>query len=77
MEKTGGDIPYGYDLTPAGILIKNDAEQKVIRVIRKLNSDGFSLRRVCRELEREGYPTKRGNLVWHPQTIRSILKRQD
>ncbi len=77
MEKTGGDIPYGYDLTPAGILIKNDAEQKVIRVIRNLNSDGFSLRRVCRELEREKYPTKRGNLVWHPQTIRSILKRQD
>ena len=45
-EKTGRDVPYGYDLTPAGILIKNDDEQKVIRIIRRLNSDGYSLRKI-------------------------------
>ena len=76
-EKTGGDVPYGYDLTPAGILIKNDAEQKVIRLIHRLNRAGYSLRKICRELEGEGHLTKRGNLVWHPQTISDILKRQD
>lgn len=74
-EKTGGDIPYGFDLTPAGILVKNDVEQKVIRVIRKLNNDGYSLRKVCRELEQSGYPTKRGSFVWHPATIAGILNR--
>ena len=74
-EKTGGDIPYGYDLTPAGFLIKNETEQKVIRVMRKLNKDGYSLRKICRELENAEYPTRRGNLVWHPQTISDILKR--
>ena len=76
-EKTGGDVPYGYFLTPAGFLIKNDAEQRVICLIRNLNRDGYSLRRICRELEREGHLTKRGNPAWHPQTISTILKRQD
>ena len=76
-EKTGGDVPYGYDLSPAGILIKNETEQRVIRLIRNLNKDGYSLRRICRELEQAGYLTKRGNLIWHPQTVATILKRQD
>jgi len=62
-EKTGGDVPYGYNLTPAGILIKNDEKQKVIRLIRNLNRDGYSLRRICRELEQAGHLTKRGNPV--------------
>jgi len=74
-EKTGGDVPYGYDLNPAGMLIKNDNEQRVIRIIRNRNRDGYSLRKICRELEKEGHLTKRGNDLWHPQTISSILKR--
>lgn len=75
-EKTGGDVPYGYDLTPAGILIKNDTEQKVIRLIRNLNKDGYSLRRICRELEQAGHLTKNGNTIWQPSTIWKILKRR-
>ena len=74
-EKTGGDIPYGYDLTPDRILIKNDAEQKVIRVIWHLNKNGYSLRRICRDLEYHGYRTKRGNDKWHPATLAGILER--
>ena len=74
-EKTGGDVPYGYNLTPAGILIKNDEEQKVIRLIRRLNKRGYSLRGICSELAKEGHRTKRGNYKWHPQTVSAILKR--
>ena len=74
-EKTGGDVPYGYDLTPAGILIKNDDEQRVIKTIRRLNMDGYSLRKICRELEQAGHLTKRGNAIWQPSTISKILKR--
>jgi DNA invertase Pin-like site-specific DNA recombinase len=74
-EKTGGDVPYGYDLTPAGILIKNHTEQKVICLIRRLRQKEYSLRGICTELEREGYKTKRGNSKWHPQTVAAILKR--
>ena len=74
-EKTGGDLPYGYNLTPAGILIKNETEQKVILLIRNLNRDGYSLRRICRVLEQARYLTKRGNPIWHPKTISRILKK--
>ncbi|MFH1721483.1 MAG: recombinase family protein, partial [Candidatus Altiarchaeota archaeon] len=59
----------------AGILIKNDAEQRVIRLIRNLNRDGYSLRKICRELEQEGHLTKRGNPVWHPKTISRLLTK--
>ena len=74
-EKTGGDVPYGYDLTPAGILIKNDAEQKVIRLIRHLHRQRVSLRGICKDLEHHGYRTKRGNDKWHPATLAGILER--
>jgi DNA invertase Pin-like site-specific DNA recombinase len=74
-EKTGGDIPFGYDLTPQGLLTKNEDEQRVIRIIKKLHGQGFSLRRICSELEGEGYKTKRGNAVWHPETIAHIIRR--
>jgi site-specific DNA recombinase len=74
-EKTGGDVPYGYDLIPAGILIKNDDEQRVIKTICRLNMDGYSLRKICRELEQAGHLTKRGNAIWQPSTISKILSR--
>ena len=32
-EKTGGDVPYGYDLSPAGILINNESERRAIHTI--------------------------------------------
>lgn len=76
-EKTGGDVPYGYDLTPGGLLIKNEAEQNVIKIIRRLKKNGYSLRKICRELEKERHLTKTGNAIWHPQTVANILKRQD
>jgi site-specific DNA recombinase len=74
-EKTGGDVPYGYDLTPAGILIKNETEQRVIRLIKRLHGQGLSLRRICSELEREGHKTKRGNAMWNPESVSHIIKR--
>ena len=74
-EKTGGDIPYGYDLTDGGNLVKNEDEQKVIRWIRRLNKNRYSLRQICRELEKVGYKTKRGNDKWHPATVAGILGR--
>lgn len=73
-EKTGGDIPYGYDLAH-GLLLKNEEEQKVIRIIRRLHGQGLSLRGICSELEREGFKTKRGNANWHPETVAHIIKR--
>ena len=74
-EKTGGDIPYGYDLTADGHLVKNTAEQKAINLIKDLKAKGYSLRGIARELKAKGYRTKRGKVTWNPKTISTILKR--
>ena len=75
MEKTGGDIPFGYDVTEKNILIKNKAEQKVISLICRSRTKGDSLREICRKLEEKGFRTKTGRLKWQAKVISSILKR--
>ena len=74
-EKTGGYIPYGFDVTEKNILIKNKEEQKVISLIHRSRKKGDSLRAICRKLEEKGFRTKRGQLKWNPKTISFILKR--
>jgi DNA invertase Pin-like site-specific DNA recombinase len=74
-EKTGGDVPYGYDLDETGHLVENEAEQKAIRLIHDLNQKGYSLREICRELEKEGHRTKTGKISWNPKTVSMIIKR--
>jgi len=74
-EKTGGDVPFGYDVTGDGHLVENLAEQKAIRLVRKLRLRGCSLRSICKELETMGYTTKTGRTCWNPKTISMILKR--
>ncbi len=74
--KTGGDIPFGFDLTTEGILMENPNEQKAIKLIHELNRvKGYSLRKICVELERNGYKTKSGLTKWHPQMVDRIIKR--
>ena len=75
-ESTGGYAqPYGYDLDDTGHLIRNDPEQKGIKLIRSLHEKGNSLRVICRELEANGYRTKTGKDEWNPKTVSMILKR--
>lgn len=73
-EKTGGDVPYGFDLDPGtGLLIENESEQKAIRLIRKLQFKRYSLRAICKELESERHRTKTGLIKWHPQSLKQII----
>jgi len=67
-------VPYGWTLTDDGkTLVENAAEQRAISLARNLNAKGYSLRAICRELEKEGYqPIGRR---WHAKTVRSILKK--
>jgi len=74
-EKTGGDVPYGYQLED-GRLIKDAGEQKAIALIRMLHKAGNSLRQIARKLEARGYRTKTGRTHWHPQSVKQILERQ-
>jgi len=68
-----GQIPFGYDYKN-GRLEKNEEEQETIRVIKQLNSSGFSLRGIARELNKRLIPTK-NNGIWHANTVRKILSR--
>ena len=74
-EKTGGDIPYGFNVDANKHLVKNKAEQKAIALIRELKVKGYSLRAIAKELEAKGYRTKRGQATWNPKTVNMILKR--
>ena len=69
-----GQIPFGWRLaTDKRSLIKDVEEQQAISLIGELSGKGYSLRAICRELEKKGYqPIGRR---WHAKTIRSILKR--
>lgn len=75
-EKTGGDVPYGYDLAPSGALSPSPREQEALGLIHELKGKGHSLRSICRELEKEGYKTKKGKGIWHPQGVKQILERK-
>ena len=74
-EKTGGDVPYGFELDETGHLVENQNEQKAILLICRLTLKGYSLRAICRELEKEGYETKTGKATWNPKTVSMIIKR--
>lgn len=73
-EKTGGDVPFGYDLK-GGVLVENEAEQRILKRILKARGRGLSLRRIARGLEAKGIRTKRGGASWHPQTLKQLLGR--
>ena len=77
MEKTGGDVPFGYNLTENGLLVANEAEQKAISLMVELRNKGYSLRAIAGELEAEGYRTRRGNIKWHPNTISRIIRSEE
>jgi len=75
-EKTGGgDVPFGFDLSPTGFLVPNLAEQRAIRLISDLRQKGYPLRAICEELEAKGYLTKTGRGKWNPKSVSMILRR--
>jgi DNA invertase Pin-like site-specific DNA recombinase len=75
-EKTGGDVPFGYQLAEDGKTLIEDAdEQRVIALVNELRERGWSLRQIGGDLERRGILTKTGKTGWNPKTVSSLLKR--
>jgi IS30 family transposase len=70
---TQGQIPFGFDYKN-GKLEKNKEEQKVIRIIKQLRSNGLSFRGIARELNKRLVPTKK-NGIWQAGTVSTILSR--
>jgi DNA invertase Pin-like site-specific DNA recombinase len=60
-EYTGGDTPYGYRLAADGERLEPEpAEQVLVSRARRLRRKGLSLRAVARELEVQGFRTRKG-----------------
>jgi len=76
-EKTGGDVPFGYQLAEDGKTLVEDAdEQRVIALVNELRERGWSLRQIGTELEERGVTTKTGKKTWSHTTVRKILLRE-
>ena len=72
-EKTGGNIPFGYDVIDKRLVV-NDTEIESLRLIYSLRSAGLSLRSISRELTQRAIPSKTG-APWSHKVIWRLLKR--
>jgi len=71
-----GKVLYGFDLASDGkTLVANAAEQATIRLMRELQSDGYSSRKIAAELSRRGILTKQGLPAWTHTAVAYILKQ--
>ncbi len=69
--------PYGWDLDRTGeTLVRNRAEQAVIRKMKKLRSEGLSFRAIADRLEEEGVSTKTGRAGWSGKVVWATLRRE-
>lgn len=72
-EKTGGAVPYGFDVAADGItLLKNATEQAVIAQAKKLHASGLSLRKTAGDLSRRGINARNGQAFQPTQIMRMV-----
>ena len=74
--KTGGAVPFGFDVLEDGHLVPNPAEQETLSLIRQLREEGRSLRAIAAELESRGIRTKSGGAAWAPKVLAGLLERE-
>lgn len=75
-EKTGGTVPYGYEVIE-GKLYPVEREQEAIRTMQGLKAQGYSLRAIAAALEDAGYQTKTGKKSWKAQVVSDVLRLQE
>lgn len=80
-EKTGGKVPYGFDVieqgarpdgTPIKVLVPNEQEQVLLQWMREAKESGKSFAQIADELNAAGHKTKEGS-TWRRQYIHRIL----
>lgn len=69
-----GAPPYGYAAVGRE-LVPVEPEQEVIRLIRRLVREGWSLAAVCAELERRGIASRAQHRRWRKSTVAAIADR--
>lgn len=67
-----GQISFGLR-RDGDLLIPDQEEQKVLRMLRRWREKGWSLRKISEELNKRCIPAKKGG-VWYPTGVASVLK---
>ena len=72
-QKTGGAVPYGFNLAADGVHLEQDEkEQSVIRQARELRAAGLSLRKIAAELNKRGFVSRKGTVFQATQIKRMV-----
>jgi len=66
-----GHVPFGYKKFKGKLLAHKD-EQKIIKTVLDLRDKGFNYSRISRELNQQGFKTKKRNR-WYPQTVKNVI----
>lgn len=70
-----GNVLYGYTLSEDGkTLVPDTSQQQAISLMNALRADGWSLRRIAAELDKQGFPSQSGR-PWSVSAINRILRR--
>lgn len=73
-EKTGGALPYGFRLGADGKTLEQEpAEQAILDLIKRLKSEGLSIRAITQELNRRRVKSR--SQTWNKTTIARLIKR--
>jgi site-specific DNA recombinase len=73
-----GTLPYGFDIQKGkskddpDFLIPNKQEQKTLSLIKDWHKQGWSLRKIAKELTQREIPTKQGG-SWYASTVSYLL----
>lgn len=70
-EKTGGLVPFGYDVED-GMLLTNLQERRIIEQIIQYRKQGMNFSQIARRLNDLGHKTKTGK-TWFPQTVKNVI----
>ena len=74
-EYIGGEVPYGWKISPDGVHVEpNAAEQEVIQQAHALKAQGFSLRKIGEALAQKGILPRKGR--WHATTVQHLLNAE-
>jgi len=69
-----GTIPFGFRAAMDGVHIELEpSEQAVVFHIRQMKADGFTVREIAAELNRQGFTTRRGT-AWRFQYVAQALR---
>lgn len=71
-KKTGGIVPFGWNVDETGKLHKNPEEQKVIRKIMNLHNGGMKFQTIGNHLNGRGITTKTGK-QWYAQSVKNVV----